>query len=124
MNGPQLSRRAAVRDNQPVAPRGDAMSAARDDEKKMIVQGTFAELRALIRDEVQRLAGDKPAANDAPPVYVSIDDIQRHFGVSRGTVNNWVHKEGCPHDKRGRILRFKLGEVEAWFSERKLRRMR
>lgn len=98
------------------------MSAARDDDK-MIVQGTFAELRALIRDEVQRAAGNP--ANDAPAaVYVSADTLQKHFGVSRATVHSWVHKEGCPHDKRGRILRFKLGEVEAWFSQRKLRRAR
>lgn len=95
------------------------MSAAeKQDDTRMIVQFTAADLRSLVRDEVQRVMEGKPAV-DAPAVtYVSADVLQKHFGISRATVHTWVHDEGCPHEIRGRILRFKMADVEAWFSGR------
>lgn len=53
--------------------------------------------------------------------YVPTEIIESHFGVSRATVHNWIHKEGCPHHMRGKILRFKLSAVEEWFSGRQRR---
>lgn len=46
--------------------------------------------------------------------FVKASDVQRHFKVSRGTVHNWVHKQGCPRVLFGGLLRFKISEVEAW----------
>jgi phage terminase Nu1 subunit (DNA packaging protein) len=44
--------------------------------------------------------------------------VQRHFDVSRATVHNWVHTEGCPHAKRGKVLRFQLSAVCEWYANR------
>jgi predicted DNA-binding transcriptional regulator AlpA len=72
---------------------------------------TVEELRELIRAE---LGAPKPE----PDTYVDSEEIQRIYGISRGTVHNWVHKESCPHEMRGKILRFRLAAVEAWFRGR------
>lgn len=93
-------------------------------EPVKIVVMTADELRELIRDAVQRAIAGKPANDKPERVYVSVDVLQQHFGVSRTTVHSWVHSEGCPHDMRGRILRFKMADVEAWFASRPPRRSR
>jgi excisionase family DNA binding protein len=71
---------------------------------------TEDEFRALIREE---LGQQTPAET-----YVDSEAIQKYFGISRATVHNWVHEDGCPHEKRGKILRFKLSAVESWFAGR------
>lgn len=81
---------------------------------------TVEEFLALMQS--QRAEQPKPE----PDTYVDADTLAKHFGVSRGTVHNWVHKQGCPHEMRGkRIQRFKLVAVEDWFRNRpKLRKVR
>ncbi len=79
------------------------------------------EVRAM-RRELAELRGElKSAANQQQPAetYVGSDSIQAHFGVSRATVHNWVHDEGCPHEQRGKVLRFKMSAVEDWFRGRR-----
>lgn len=81
----------------------------------------------LMRGELAELRGElKTSANQQQTleVYVSSETIQKHFGVSRATVHNWIHDEGCPHEMRGKILRFKMTAVEDWFHGRKLRSVR
>lgn len=95
-----------------------------NDDGRLLVQLTAADLRALVRDEVARALGGKHGNDAAVETYVAPDALEAHFGISRGTVHNWV-REGCPHEVRGKILRFKMSEVEAWFSGRGgLRRVR
>jgi hypothetical protein len=82
------------------------------------------ELRAMVRDAVaEAMAGDKPASTKR---YMDAKEIAAHFGVSRATVSNWTAKEGCPHLLRGKVLRFELAAVEAWFRGREpsLRRVK
>jgi hypothetical protein len=73
-------------------------------------------LRELVREAVREALSGAPAPEPAP-TFVAPAAIAKHYGVSRGTVANWV-KEGCPHEQRGRVLRFELAAVEAWFRGR------
>ena len=84
------------------------MNAARK-----IADLTIEEFIELIRSERERPAEPKPI-----DTYVDSEAIQKHFGISRATVHNWVHEEGCPYEQRGKILRFKLSSVESWFAGR------
>ena len=46
--------------------------------------------------------------------WVGVDDVAAHLGVGRDSVYRWVDKRGLPARKVGRLLRFKLSEVDAW----------
>lgn len=71
-----------------------------------------------MREEL--LAAVRGTANSQAELesYVDSEALQKHFGVSRQTVHDWVHKAGCPHEMRGKILRFKMTAVEDWFRGR------
>jgi excisionase family DNA binding protein len=74
------------------------------------------ELAELVRKAVrEELAHNppKPTKN-----YLDTGEVAEHFGVSRATVLNWVSDDGCPHIKRGKLLRFELAAMEAWFRGR------
>lgn len=81
-----------------------------------IVVITVAELRAIVRDEVSRALRADARRNARVDTYVTSEALQQRFGISRATVHNWVHNRGCPHEMRGKILRFNLAAVEAWFA--------
>lgn len=76
----------------------------------------LAELK-LVREQLDRLTA-AVAARPASESYVDHEVLEKHFGVSRATIHNWVHKEGCPHVLRGKVLRFQMSAVEAWFHGR------
>jgi excisionase family DNA binding protein len=46
--------------------------------------------------------------------WVGVDDVAAHLGVGRDSVYRWVEKRGLPARRVGRLLRFKLSEVDAW----------
>lgn len=46
--------------------------------------------------------------------WVGVDDVAAHLGVGRDSIYRWVEKRGLPARKVGRLLRFKLSEVDAW----------
>jgi excisionase family DNA binding protein len=46
--------------------------------------------------------------------WVGVDDVAAHLGVGRDSVYRWVESRGLPARKVGRLLRFKLSEVDAW----------
>jgi len=87
---------------------------------RLLVTLTVGELERLIDERVAGVLGEprSPAPAQPPPRYVDPAAIARHFGVSRATVHNWVHREGCPHEQRGKLVRFELAAVEAWFRGR------
>jgi len=93
------------------------------DNGRMIVTLTVGELRSIIREEVQRAyeAWQREQPERAL-VWVGPEEIQKRFGISRGTVHNWIRNEGCPHDMRGKILRFQISAVEAWFAAGRARK--
>lgn len=46
--------------------------------------------------------------------WVGVDDVAAHLGVARDSIYRWVEKRGLPARKVGRLLRFKLSEIDAW----------
>ena len=46
--------------------------------------------------------------------WVGVDDVATHLGVGKDSIYRWVESRGLPARKVGRLLRFKLSEVDAW----------
>jgi excisionase family DNA binding protein len=46
--------------------------------------------------------------------WVGVEDVAAHLGVGKDSIYRWVDKRGLPARKVGRLLRFKLSEVDAW----------
>lgn len=96
------------------------MSAAeKQDDNRMIVQFTAAELRSLVRDEVDRAV--RVLAETKPPVpsdkWVDVIGAAKHFGCTPRTIHNWI-SNGAPVRRFGPkahpMIRIDLAEFEAW----------
>jgi excisionase family DNA binding protein len=46
--------------------------------------------------------------------WVEVDEVATHLGVARDSVYRWVERKGLPAYRVGRLLRFRLSEVDAW----------
>ena len=67
--------------------------------------------RALARIEAKAL--ERIPQAEAPwPGWVNKQRLAEHLGVSARTVENWTSKRRIPHVRLGKILRFKLQEVD------------
>jgi hypothetical protein len=77
------------------------------------------ELELLIERGVRRVLDEQKKPVEEPAGnFVSGRAIAQRYGVSRATVHNWATHEGCPHITRGKLRRFNLEAVEAWFRGR------
>ncbi len=85
------------------------------------------QLKALVREVVrdvvrEELGRTKPA--EITKRYCDIAEIATYFGVSRDTVRKWATEDECPHSVHGKLWRFELAAVEAWFHGKGLRRVK
>ena len=46
--------------------------------------------------------------------WQSVNEIANHLGVNRETIYRWIAKKELPAHRIGRILRFKISEVDEW----------
>ena len=46
--------------------------------------------------------------------WYSMNEIMQYLGVSRDTVLDWIERREMPAAKIGRLLKFKISEVDAW----------
>ena len=46
--------------------------------------------------------------------WVNIDEVASHLGVTKDSIYRWVEKKKFPAHRVGRLLRFKLSEVDEW----------
>ena len=46
--------------------------------------------------------------------WVSVEVVAAHLGVARDSVYRWIEGRGLPAHRIGRLLKFKLSEVDAW----------
>lgn len=46
--------------------------------------------------------------------WIGVGEVAAYFRVARGSVYKWVESEGFPARRVGRLLRFKLSEVDKW----------
>lgn len=68
----------------------------------------IAELQAIRAEVVREQSGAAPA-----PIYMSIEEYAAHASVSRQTVTRWL-ASGLPCVRRGRVVRIKVAEADAW----------
>jgi len=46
--------------------------------------------------------------------WVGIERVAAHLEVARDSIYRWVESKGLPAHRVGRLLRFKLSEVDEW----------
>lgn len=46
--------------------------------------------------------------------WVDVDEVAKHIGVRRESIYRWIDKKDFPAHRAGRLLRFKLSEVDEW----------
>ena len=46
--------------------------------------------------------------------WVGIEKVAAHLRVAKESIYRWVESKGFPAHRVGRLLRFKLSEVDAW----------
>jgi len=49
--------------------------------------------------------------------WVGVEEVATHLGVAKDSVYRWVEAKGLPAHRVGRLLRFKLSEVDGWVRE-------
>jgi excisionase family DNA binding protein len=50
-------------------------------------------------------------------LWLTPDDITPHLSINRDTINRWIDDRSVPAHKVGRLLKFKVSEVDAWVCE-------
>jgi len=46
--------------------------------------------------------------------WVDVVEAARHLGVTKDTIYRWIDARGFPAHRAGRLLRFKLSEIDDW----------
>ena len=46
--------------------------------------------------------------------WVGVEDVAAHLRVAKESIYRWVDSKGFPAHRVGRLLRFKLSEVDEW----------
>jgi excisionase family DNA binding protein len=46
--------------------------------------------------------------------WVTVDRVAAHLDVTRDSIYRWIERKGFPAHRVGRLLRFKLSEVDRW----------
>ena len=46
--------------------------------------------------------------------WVNIGEVAAHLSVGKDTIYRWIDNRGFPARKVGRLLRFRLSEVDEW----------
>lgn len=49
--------------------------------------------------------------------WVTVDDVAAHLQVTRDTVYRWIDNRKFPVHRVGRILRFRISEVDRWVEQ-------
>ena len=50
--------------------------------------------------------------------WVDIGEVASHLQVTKDSIYRWVDSKGFPAHRVGRLLRFKLSEVDDWVRSR------
>lgn len=46
--------------------------------------------------------------------WVGVEEVAAHLRVAKASIYRWVESKGLPAHRVGRLLRFKLSEVDEW----------
>lgn len=47
-------------------------------------------------------------------LWVSVDQIAEHLGVTRDSIYRWIDSKGLPAHRIGRLWKFQVSEVADW----------
>lgn len=62
---------------------------------------------------------DEVTAGMAPEEgWVGVEDVAAHLRVAKESIYRWIDSKGFPAHRVGRLLRFKLSEVDNWVQAR------
>ncbi|MEI8120434.1 MAG: helix-turn-helix domain-containing protein [bacterium] len=53
--------------------------------------------------------------------WFSVEDIAAYLGVKKDTIYKWVRLKAMPAHKVGRLVKFKVTEVDQWIRSGKAR---
>jgi excisionase family DNA binding protein len=53
--------------------------------------------------------------------WFSVEDIAAYLGVKKDTIYKWVRHKAMPAHKVGRLVKFKVTEVDQWIRSGKAR---
>jgi excisionase family DNA binding protein len=48
--------------------------------------------------------------------WISAEDVAKHLGVVKDTVYRWTRDRDLPAHRVGRLLKFRLSEVDRWIA--------
>ena len=51
--------------------------------------------------------------------WVGIAEVAAHLQVTKDSIYRWVDAKGLPAHRVGRLLRFRLSEVDEWVKDRR-----
>lgn len=84
------------------------------DPKALLVTMNAADLSQLIRSEVRAALADRgPLVANAPPVLTS-EEAAAFLKMPVGVLRKRVRDGEVPSFKIGKVLRFRVTELEAW----------
>jgi excisionase family DNA binding protein len=46
--------------------------------------------------------------------WVDVEVVAKHLGVRKESIYRWIDRRGFPAHRVGRLLRFRLSEVDEW----------
>ncbi|MPM89531.1 hypothetical protein SDC9_136640 [bioreactor metagenome] len=49
-----------------------------------------------------------------PEIWVSLEDIASHTGLSKDTIRNYIKKNVIPYHRIGKQYKFRISEIDAW----------
>lgn len=59
----------------------------------------------------------RPSSSGGPiptEVWVSVERVAHHLGVSQDSIYRWIEGKGLPAHRSGRLWEFKVSDVDAW----------
>ena len=68
-------------------------------------------------ETVQTVVGRPP---DTLQELVSVQTLSRLLDVKEKTIREWVLKRKIPYHKLGKLVRFHLSEIRAWYQAQKM----
>jgi excisionase family DNA binding protein len=52
--------------------------------------------------------------------FYTIQEVSEYLGIEVSTLYAWVHTRQIPYYKIGRLVKFKVEEIEQWVNQRKV----
>ena len=49
--------------------------------------------------------------------WVGVEEVATHLGVAKDSIYRWATAKSMPSHRVGRLLRFKLSEVDEWVKQ-------